>query len=434
MRNRYLKVFLLSALTWLWSTSAWAVLTIVIDEGIKKATPVVVLPFRGEAAAPHKLSRIISYDMARSGKFRALPLSQLPEIPQSLSQIHYDRWRNTGSDVLLMGEVLPNGDGSYRVKGVLVDVIRRKIMFTREYPKVKPALLRRVAHRLADEMYEAMTGVRGAFDTRIAYVVITRQGRRQTYTLYVADSDGYGEVAVLRSRQPIMSPSWSPDGRKLAYVSFENGRPEVFIQNLYTGKRIKVAGYRGINSAPDWSPSGNKLALTLSKDGSADIYIKNLLSGRLARVTKNWSIETEPVWSPNGHEIYFTSDRRGKPQIFKVTLRTGAVKRVTYKGTYNAAPALSPDGRYLAMVHAAPGKGYHIAVQDLTTDDFQILTNTFLDESPSFAPNGEMIIYAMNKDGKGQLAVVSVDGGRSQILKVRNGEVKEPEWGPYRPL
>ncbi len=427
MLKRVLLAWVLLLLSW----QAHAVLTIEIEEAQTEATPVAILPFQGESQAPQKLSAIIGFDMRRSGKFRALPENQLPELPLTPEDIHFEQWRDTGSDVLLMGRIQHNADGSWRVEATLVDLLRRNVLFARVWPQVKTKLLRRVAHQISDRMYEALTGIRGAFDTRIAYVVKQGEGKARRFLLNVADSDGYNEQTVLRSYEAIMSPDWSPDGRKLAYVSFENGRSEIYVQNLYTGQRERVASFKGINGAPAWSPDGRKLAFTTSKDGNAELYILDLATRRLQRLTHNSAIDTEPCWAPNGRSIYFTSDRRGKPQIFQVFLDTGETRRVTFEGRYNATPTLTPDGRYLAMVTSVPGEGFHIGLLDLYSNTFRILTNTFLDESPSFAPNGEMLIYAMNKDNRGMLAVVPIDGGASQILKVKAGEVREPDWGPY---
>ena len=426
--KRFLTGVILLVLSW----QAQAVLTIEINEAEAAATPVAIAPFAGEARAPQKLSQIVAFDLRRSGRFKALPVAQLPELPLAVGDIHYEKWLDTGSDVLLLGDVRENPDGTWRVQATLVDLLRREVMFANVWEAVKSRTLRRVAHQIADRMYEALTGVPGAFDTRIAYVLVQAGHGKTRYSLNVADSDGYNERPILRSYEPIMSPAWSPDGRKLAYVSFESGRSEVYVQDLYTATRERVAAYPGINSAPAWSPDGRKLALTLSKDGSADIYILDLSSKRLRRLTRHWAIETEAAWSPDGQYIYFTSDRRGQPQIFRVALETGEVERVTFEGTYNANPVISPDGRYLAMVTASPGQGYHIGLLDLQTGDFRVLTQTLLDESPSFAPNGEMILYAMQRGGRGQLAVVSTEGGTSQYLKVQQGDVKEPDWGPYR--
>ena len=249
------------------------------------------------------------------------------------------------------------------------------------------------------------------------------------YTLEIADADGYNPQPILKSKMPIMSPSWSPDGTKLAYVSFESGRSNIVVQSLDGTYRKVIANFKGINGAPAWSPDGTKMAMTLSKDGSADIFIMDLQTKKLRRLTRNRSIETEAAWAANGKSLFFNSDRRGQPQVFQVFLDTGEILRVTFEGQYNGNPEISPDGRYLAVVHKRCC--FNIGLQDLYSNEFSVLTDTFLDESPTFSTNGEMILYAMNKNGKGVLAVVAIDGKTSQTLKVKNGEVREPAWGPY---
>ena len=285
------------------------------------------------------------------------------------------------------------------------------------------------ARKVADIIYEKLTGTRGAFATRIAYITVSGKGDNKTHRLEIADADGYNSQVLLKSGEPLLSPRWSPDGRRVAYVSFEGKNSAVYVQDVYSGKRRAVASHSGINSAPAWSPDGKKLALTLSKDGNPEIYILHLENNLLQRVTNNGAIDTEATWAPDGKTIYFTSDRGGSPQIYSASL-SGPVERITFEGGYNARPALSPDGKKLAMVRG--GNGYQIAVKDLKSGRSQILTDGQLDESPSFAPNGGMIIYATTLGQNGVLAAVSADGQVTQRLEATRGDVREPDWGPFQ--
>jgi len=423
------------------SLPAWSELTIEINEGYENALPIAIVPFGHEELlptgeqkqsidkAPVDLASIISADLRRSGHFTPISAESMPAHPTSLDGIVFPDWRALDLDNMLMGTVVSEGKGLYQIDMRFMDVLRKKQVIGKRWTHIPKAKLRQVAHQISDLIYEELTGVRGAFNTQIAYVTLRKVAGKRLYTLEIADSDGFNPQPILKSKMPIMSPSWSPDGKKLAYVSFESGRSNIVVQSL-DGKFRKVfANFKGINGAPAWSPDGKKMAMTLSKAGSADIYIMDMNSKKLRRLTKNWSIETEAAWAANGKSLFFNSDRRGQPQVFQVFLDTGEIRRVTFEGKYNGNPEVSPDGRFLAVVH---GKGgFHIALQDLYTNEFTVLTDTFLDESPTFSPNGEMILYAMNKNSKGVLAVVAIDGKSTQTLKVKNGEVREPAWGPY---
>lgn len=449
MKNlkKHLQQKLILVLLCLVAVPSWAGLTIEINEGYENAYPIAIVPFAygdlttgaaNNAAAnstitpveaPEDLASIVASDLRRSGHFRPLTTSQMPAMPHELEQVDYDEWRPLDIDNMLIGKLVHEGNGLYQIDMRFLDILRKKQVIGKRWTGIRKENLRRVAHQMSDLIYQELTGIRGAFNTQIAYVTLRKVGKKRLYTLEIADSDGYNPQPMLKSSQPIMSPSWSPDGSKIAYVSFESGRSNVVVQSLDGSYRKVIANFKGLNSAPAWSPDGKQLAMTLSKDGSADIYIMDLQSKRLRRLTRNWSIETEAAWAPNGQSLFFNSDRRGQPQVFQVFLDTGEVRRVTFEGKYNANPEVSPDGRYIAVVHG--GGGFHIALQDLYTNDFTILTDSFLDESPTFSPNGEMILYAMNKRGRGELAVVAIDGKTSQTLRVENGEVREPAWGPY---
>jgi len=291
--------------------------------------------------------------------------------------------------------------------------------------------LRSTAHQIADMIYEKLTGQPGAFNTRIAYITSLSQGRgRPKVALQVADADGYGAQTIVSSHDPLMSLAWSADGRRIAYVSFEQGRPAIYVQEAFTGKRTKVTSYRGINGAPAWSPDGTKLAMTLSKDGNPDIYIYDMSTGGLRKMTNHYAIDTEATWSPDGTKLAFTSDRGGKPQIYEVPVSGGTPKRITFEGSYNARASYSPDGKTMALVAQVAGGGYRIGLLDLASGSIRVLTDGQLDESPSFAPNGSMIIYATKVNGKAELAAVSIDGRVKQRLMLQAGDIREPDWAP----
>ena len=410
-----------------------APLTIRITEGAQGAQPIAVVPFAftgGGQGPSQDIAEIIRADLARSGMFRPMPVEDMLSRPKNEREVQYKDWRVLKMDNLVVGEVQSKGSGQYMVKFQLFDVFKQERLTGYNVPTTERDL-RATAHHIADIIYEKITGKRGAFSTKVAYVtsVGTRSGKKNI-VLQVADADGYNPQTIVTSTEPLMSPSWSPDGRSLAYVSFEGRKSSIYIQGVYTGKRQKIASYRGINGAPSWSPDGRKLALTLSKDGNPDIYVLDLQSKSLSRLTKHYGIDTEPTWSPDGKSIAFTSSRGGQPQIYKVPAFGGKVQRVSYKGKYNARPAYSPDGKLLAMVNRKAGS-FRIALLDLKTNSMRLLSPGRLDESPSFAPNGSMVIYATKVRGKGELAAVSIDGRVKQRLALQVGDVREPAWSPF---
>ncbi len=432
-----MKVIVRSLLLWMvcLGSSAQAALTIEITQGVKGAMPIAVVPFSWEGPrveAPIDIAAIITANLHRSGRFSPLPERDMLAKPRDPSKVNFQNWSSLGVESLVVGKLRALQNNQYQVQFILFDVFRGTQITGQTFNmRGGRTDLRKTAHQVSDIIYEALLGERGAFDTQVAYVTQAQDAAgKPRYSLQVADADGYGPQAILNSRHPLMSPSWSPDGKKLAYVTFEKGRPAIYTQNVRSGKREKISSFRGINGAPAWSPDGTRLAMVLSKGGSADIYVMNLLNKKLTRLTTSYAIDTEPVWTPGGDAIVFTSDRGGKPQLYQVTLSGRQVKRLTFEGEYNARATLSPDGRLVAMVHGS-GDRYRIAVMDLQNGALQVLTDSVLDESPSFAPNGSMIIYATENQNRGVLSAVSVDGRVRQRLVLQEGEAREPVWSPY---
>lgn len=415
----------------LYSAASHAELSIEITQGVDQPVPVAVVPFtwQGQGSLPDDVAKVISSDLHRSGLFALMNTDKMLSFPTRGEDVFFRDWRLGGQEYLVIGRIKPDGDG-YRVEYELFDVINERRLDS-GYVSGRKSDLRRIAHRVSDLVYEELTGIRGAFATEVVYVSATPLGKGQyTYRLHLADSDGANEQVMLESREPIMSPSWSYDGNKLAYVSFETGRPAVYIHDKRSGQRQQVTGFKGLNGAPSWSPDGRKLAVTLSKDGNPEIYMIDIGTGQIQRLTHHYGIDTEPSWSPDGSAIIFTSDRGGKPQIYRMELANGWIERLTFEGDYNARGRLSHNGRHLVMVHRDQGV-FHIAVQDLKTGRLDVLTETYLDESPSIAPNGTMVVYATQEGTKGVLAGVSIDGRVKFKLPSQSGDVREPAWSPY---
>jgi len=411
---------------------AGAALTIEITEGVDGALPIAVVPFdtaKLSSKLPVDLAAIVASDLNRSGVLKSMERAQLPASPHYSNQVQYQRWRAAGQDYLVVGRVLEKSPGIYNIEFQLLDVLKQKQLLGRSM-QAKKRNLRSRAHQISDFIYQQITGTRGAFNTRIAFVRAQNENAARKYVLQVSDSDGFNAQNVLESDEPIMSPSWSPDGKSLAYVSFENRRPEIFIQHLATARRSKIAGFSGLNSAPSWSPDGKFLALVLSKDGSPDIYTLNTATKRLKRLTKHRSIDTEPVWMRDGRSIIFTSDRSGSPQLYQINVAGGKPKRLTFEGRYNSAASLSPDGKFSVMVHGERGQ-YKIAQLDRETGNLTVLTDGTLDESPSFSPNGKMVLYASTRGNNGFLFAVSIDGRAKHKLSDQAGDIREPVWGPF---
>ena len=421
---------MLLGLTLLWSAHAQAVLEVTVTEGVVGAIPVAVAPFawEGEGAPPERVDAILTANLNRSGLFNA-GQDGLPRAPSSPADFIAEPWMQAGMEYLVIGSKRLRDDDAVVVEFHLFDILAEERLGGWRIP-VPEDMLRRGAHRVSDIIYEAITGDPGAFSARIAFVAVERHGDARRFSLEVADSDGANPRTLFRSDQPVMSPEWSPDGRELAYVSFENRRSEVFRQNVETGERVRVASFGGINSAPAWSPDGRQLALSLSHDGAPNIYLMDLETGDLRQITRTRAIETEPAWSPDGETLYFTSDRAGAPQIYSLPVEgSGSPRRLTFESAYAAAATVAPDGRSLVYVHGGDG-GFQLVRLDLDDRRTMRLTEGRDAESPSFAPNGSMILYAMMDGSRGVLGSVSRDGRVHQRLTARDGEVREPAWSP----
>jgi len=409
-------------------------LNVDIIQGIKTATPIAVVPFAqaGGAPLPTDVADVIRNDFNRSGKFRSLAKSEIVETPSKGADIKFPTWRLLKQDYLTIGRISDAGGGMLRVEYELWDVNKQQSLLAQAF--TAPAGdLRGVAHQIADQIYEKVTGVRGAFWTRIAYITAVGLGNNTTYSLIVADSDGFNPQVVARSRESLLSPHWSPDGKKIAYVSFESGNSAIYVQDITTGQRQLVSARpRGINSAPAWSPDGSKLAVSLSYSGNPEIYVMDVASRQETRLTKTLAINTEPVWSPDGQSIYFTSDRSGRPQIYQMPASGGGANRISFQGQNNLSADVSYDGKQVAMVQGN-GNVYRIAVMDRSLGgQVRPLSPGPIDESPSFAPNASMLLYAATEGRRGVLYAVSADGQVRQRLVLADGDVREPSWGPYR--
>ncbi|PUA16973.1 Tol-Pal system beta propeller repeat protein TolB [Glaciimonas sp. PCH181] len=385
--------------------------------------PIAIAGFSNENLAPQQITAIIKADLARSGMFKII---ETGDVLSDAAQINYGDWKSRGADALVVGSVAKLADGRYDVRYKLLDTGKSSQLSALALSS-SPQYTRVSAHKIADDIYEKLIGVRGAFATRIAYV--TKSGKE--YRLEIADADGEGTQVALRSNEPIISPAWSPDGSKVAYVSFEQKKPVVYVQNLITKQRTVVANYKGSNSAPSWSPDGTKIAIALARDSLTQVYVVNADGSGLRRLTNTNGIDTEPQFSANGQSIYFTSDRSGGPQIYKMSANGGDAQRVTFSGSYNISPRVSPDGKTLAYIARRNG-GFQLYAMDLSNNQEQRLSDTVKDESPSFSPNGQYIMYATESGGRrGSLAVVSVDGRVKQRLTVQAGDIREPTWGPF---
>ena len=407
--------------------------TIDIKNGTATATPIAVVPFAFEGAGlppETDVADVNRNDMNRCGQFRALAKADIIEFPTRGGEIKFPTWNMLKQAYIVVGRQIESPSGDIRVEFELFDVAKQQQLLGLAITGQRTGL-RDVAHQISDLVYEKITGVRGAFWTRVAYITSTGLGNNIQYALMVADSDGVNPQTVVHSHEPLLSPAWSPDSRKLAYVSYERGNSSIYIQEIVTGSREVVSSNKGINGAPAFSPDGSRLALTLSYGGNPDIYIMDLAGRHTNQITKHFAIDTEATWLPDGQSLVFTSDRSGKPQIYQAAAGGGDATRITFQGEYNASPSVSYDGKRIAMVQGS-GNVYRIAVLDRTTGESKAISPGSLDEHPSFAPNGSMILYAATEGTRGVLYAVSADGRVRQRLVLADGDVREVAWSPYR--
>ena len=407
---------------------------LVISTGTDRATPIAVVPFgwQGGTVLPEDMAEIIGNDLRNSGVFEPIPRQNMISLPTQAGEVIYRDWQALGAQYVLVGSMVPNG-GRLQVQFGLFNVATQQQVLTGSVGGAVDQL-RDMAHHIADLSFEKLTGVKGAFSTRMLYVTAERFSVNNTrYTLQRSDYDGARAVTLLQSREPILSPSFAPDGRRIVYVSFEQKRPRIFVQHIDTGRREQISNFEGLNGAPAWSPDGNRLAFVLSRDGNPEIYVMDMGSRQMRRVTNQGSIDTEPFWGKDGQTLYFTSDRSGKPQIYKTNINSGSVERVTFVGNYNANPKLSADEKTLVMIHRQDGYTvFKVAALDLGgSSRLRILSDTSLDESPTVAPNGTMVIYATRQQGRGVLVLASTNGRVRLPLPTAQGEVREPSWSPY---
>ena len=408
-------------------------LTIRITQGTSKQTPIAIVPFELDVDSSEKfldIPNIVTKNLERSGRFKAIPREDMLQKPSTGADVDFDDWNILGIEALVVGRITQIGNDQYSIQFQLFDIFRGEQILGYRM-SANQSSFKYVAHRIADMIFEKITGIKGVFSTQVAYVTADGNSNDRFYKLVISDSDGDNERIILESNDPIMSPAWSPDSRQLAYVSFEGNLSSIFIQTLRTGNRRKISDRIGINGSPAFSPDGRKLVLTLSNtDGNLDIHTLDLTTRKISRLTTNRSIDTEGTWSPDGREIYFTSDRGGSPQIYKIASVGGIPSRITFEGNYNARPRLSPDGKKLAMVHLRNGK-YQIGIIDIEKGGLLVLSTGSQDESPSFSPNSDTLIYATRQNGLGFLETVTADGLIRQRLASQLGNVREPVWSPF---
>ena len=405
-------------------TPVHAELTIEITGAGANRIPLAITEFGGDPATSRALTSVIRGDLERSGLFKLIDAAGVA-MTETTSP-GYSDWKNRGADALAAGSITPSSNNRQEARFRLYDINKQAPLAGSAFVTSTP-MLRAAGHRIADVIYEKLIGEPGVFATRIAYVV---KSSASHYELHIADADGQNSQAALKSKEPIISPTWSPEGGRLAYVSFENKKPVVYVHSLSSGQRIVIANFKGSNSAPAWAPDGRKLAVVLSKEGGSQIFTVNADGSGVQRLTSSAGINTEPFFSPDGESVYFTSDRGGSPQIYRTSVNGGDAQRVTFDGSYNVSPRISPDGKTMAFISRRES-GFRLAAMDLASKQVQILTDSNKDESPTFAPNGRMILIATVIGGRGVLSAVSVDGRIKQRLSIAAGDVREPAWGPF---
>ncbi len=409
----------------LFSANSFAALDLELTQGVDKTIPIAVMSF----SEHHDISGIISFDLQNSGRFQVMKVDAPQQLSYGMRDVNYAYWAGQKINNVVLGSMESIG-GKYKINFRLLDVYGKSVLLDKSY-SIPHKELRSLAHHISDLIYQQLTGIRGIFSTKIAYILVERvSGKPAKYSLMVADADGNDANQMFVSTQPIMSPAWSPDGKKIAYVSFEHKNATIYTQDIATGKRTVITNFPGINGAPAWSPDGNKLALVLTKTGYPKIYIFDLTTRKFQQITFGYSLDTEPKWTSDGQAIIFTSNRGGSPQIYQIDLASNAVQRITYQGNYNASASFTPDGKSIVMLNQDSGM-FDIAKQDLATGDVNILTDSGMNESPSIAPNGTMIVYETNYNGQRVLSEVSIDGKIRLRLPSPQGDVQSPAWSPF---
>ncbi len=452
-----MKQFILATFLFATSLSAFARLNIEINQGMVAGVPIAVTNSAEETAQRRtgfgasfeELSNVIRNDLKMCGRFEPLFPEQLPRVNNVQQELDAGLWQQVGVENVVLGVVKPEVGDRFAVTFKLLDVYKSQakagelkngeltrrentVLLSKTYHGVSRKDFRALAHHISDEVYEKLTGIRGAFSTRIAYVMVVRAFDGSHYSLEVADADGYNPMTLVKSKEPIMSPSWSPDAKQIAFVSFEKNRAEIYLIEVATGKRRLLSKFPGINGAPAWSPNGRQLAVVLSKEGSPKIYLWDMDTQNIQQITDGYSIDTEPAWSKDGRSLFFTSNRGGKPQIYRMDMATRKIDRITFVGNYNARPMLTSDGKYLVMMHRDEGqRQFHIASQDLSTGQVSVLTHAYLDESPTLSPNGAMVLYGTQDGDRQILSLVTLDGRGQLRLPAREGSVQEPAWSPF---